>query len=465
DLDRLVNAPAAAGTTAASPKATHAADLPGGLFDGIGEETIPDVASSYRRAVSENYQAITTEEQLQKLVSELREHVADGGAISVDTETDRLDPMQAKLCGISLSCHPHQGVYIPVDSCEPGEHLAREPVLNALRPVLEDANVKKVGQNLKYDMLVFRRAGVELAGIGATGFDTIVASYLLDATRSSHKLDNLALAHLQHEMIPITDLIGTGRKQKSMAELTVEQVTTYAAEDADVALRLRDVFEPQLQEVGLSDLFRTLEMPLVEVLAELEFNGIHVDPDELDRQKKTVDARIFEMRQQILDAAEADFNPDSPKQLADVLFKQLGCRILRRGKTGPSTDSGVLQRIADEQPPPGSTVAALVLEYRMLTKLRNTYLESLKQAIHPETKRIHASFNQTVTQTGRLSSSDPNLQNIPIRTELGKQIRRAFVAAPGHVLMAADYSQVELRMLAHLSQDESLLAAFDQDLD
>jgi DNA polymerase-1 len=232
-----------------------------------------------------------------------------------------------------------------------------------------------------------------------------------------------------------------------------------------VVVRLYELFAPQLKALGLADLFKTLEMPLVEVLAELEYNGIVVDPDELDRQRESMDRRIADLRRQIIDTAGADFNPDSPKQLAEVLFKQLGCKVVKRRKTGPSTDSEVLNRIANEQEPPGSIVAQTVLTYRQLTKLRGTYLEALKGAIWPGTGRVHASFNQTGAATGRLSSNDPNLQNIPIRTEEGRAIRKAFVAPQGLVLLGADYSQIELRILAHLSGDRALIEAFNNDLD
>jgi DNA polymerase-1 len=469
--------PASAAAPPTSSRRTKTAaidDDPTGLFASLdpaassaaADAITPAATSSqYAHADPAHYTAITTQAALTDLIAALHAHAAAGGAISVDTETDRVDPMQAQLCGVSLSWQPQQGVYIPVRSCEAASHLDESQVIAALKPLLEDPAVRKIGQNIKFDMLVLRRAGVNLAGVGQTGFDTMIASYLIDATRSSHKLDNLALAHLNHEMIPISDLIGSGKKQGSMIDLAFDRITVYAGEDADVALRLSSIFEPLLRAMGLADLFRDLEMPLVEVLAELEFNGILCDPDELDRQARVIDQRIDQLHDEILKTAGVTFNPDSPKQLADVLFKTLGCTVVKRLKTGPSTDSEVLARIADDQPPPGSIVAALILEYRQLTKLRGTYLQSLKDAINPHTRRIHASFNQTVTATGRLSSSDPNLQNIPIRTEIGRQIRKAFKAAPGHVLLSADYSQIELRLLAHLAQDPALMDAFARDLD
>ncbi|MBI1371311.1 MAG: DNA polymerase I [Phycisphaera sp.] len=434
--------------------------IPGGLFAHL-DESIPETPK-YAKADHDNYTMIATAKQLDDLVKTIRKHAESGGNIAVDTETDQLNPMLAKLAGISMAWKTGEGVYVPIRSSTPDAHLDEAAVLAKLGPVLEDESIKKTGHNLKYDTIVLRNAGITLRGVD---FDSIVASYLIDATRSSHSLDNLALALLEHETISIKEIIGSGKHQRSMASVPAESVVAYASEDADIALRFRELFEPKLKLMGLRELFDTLEMPLVAVLAELEFNGIAVDPAVLDEQKKLMDVRIGELHDEILAAAGSEFNPDSPKQLAEVLFTKLKCKSYKRGKTGPSTDSEVLAKIADEQDPPGATVAALVLEYRMLTKLRGTYLESLKDAINPRTGRIHASFNQVVTATGRLSSSDPNLQNIPIRTEIGRQIRKAFVAPPGHVLLGADYSQIELRLLAHLSGDKALTKAFESDMD
>ncbi len=410
------------------------------------------------------YALITTGQELDAFVKEVR--VA--GRVAVDTETDSVLPMRAVLCGVSLSIAPRTGVYIPTRSPEPGRHLGTDAVIERLRPVLEDPSIDKIGQNLKYDFNVLRRHGLRLAGLS---FDTMIASYVLDAARSSHKLDVLALAFLGHTCIPLTSLIGTGRVQKGFDEVPLDRAVDYAAQDADIALRLEAVLAPQLAASGLRKLFDEVEMPLVEVLAELEFNGIRIDPAELDRQRDRLARRIDELRRAIGDAAPHPFNPDSPKQLARALYNRpdqdppgLGLRATKRGKTGPSTDQEVLERLAGD-PAIESRVPRLVVEYRQLTKLVNTYLVALKDAIHPETGRVHASFNQTVAATGRLSSSDPNLQNIPIRTEVGREIRRAFVAAPGNVLISADYSQIELRLLAHLAADARLIEAFQHGAD
>jgi DNA polymerase-1 len=299
----------------------------------------------------------------------------------------------------------------------------------------------------------------------------MIASYVIDSARSSHRLDALSLAHLEHTCTPLTDLIGKGRAQKRFDQVPLEQAVPYAAEDADVTLRLRGVFEPQLRDLGLRKLFDEIEMPLVDVLAELEWNGIHVDPEELDRQREALAKRIEMLRREIQDECPHSFNPDSPRQLAAVLFNKpdqeppgLGLKPLKRGKQGPSTDQEVLEKLAGD-PDIDTPVPSLVIELRQLTKLVSTYLVALKDAINPDTGRVHASFNQTVAATGRLSSSDPNLQNIPIRTDVGREIRRAFRAEPGNVLITADYSQVELRLLADLAEDPALIDAFHRDLD
>jgi len=414
-----------------------------------------------------DYRCIATRAELDELVTRLGE--ADRFAI--DTETTSLRAMEADICGVSVSVEPGTGVYVPVRAPEGEPTLDAETVLEALRPLLEEPGVPKLGHNLKYDLLVLRRAGVELRGFSnPRSCDSMVASYLLDASRSSHSLDALALALLNHTTLSIKDLIGSGKKQKRFDEVPLEQAVPYAAEDADVSLRLCAQMERELDGMGLSELEHALELPLVPVLAEMQWNGIRVDPEELDRQNQRLGERIGELRARIRDeameSAGRSFDPDSPRQLAGILFNKpesgepgLGIRPQKRGKTGPSTDAEVLQKLADD-PAVDSPIPALILEYRQLTKLVNTYLVALRDEINPETGRIHASFNQTVAATGRLSSSEPNLQNIPIRTDIGREIRRAFVAPEGRVLISADYSQIELRLLAHLSGDPALTEAF-----
>ncbi len=448
DLQRLV-----ASSGGALAKAEPAVGFDEQLF-GAPSAAAPSTPSG-------QYESITTTQQLDSLLKRAEK----AGVFAIDTETDSLSTRSANLCGVSISIEPGTGVYIPTRSPEPHKHLDTETVVKHLRPLLEDASVKKIGHNLKFDMNILRRHGIRLAG---ASFDTMIASYVIDASRSSHKMDVLALALLDYVCTPITDLIGSGKKQRTFDTVPLEQAVPYAAEDADITLRLHNVLAPKLEAMNLQALFDDLEMPLVEVLAELEWNGIRIDPDELDRQREHLVERIDELRQQISDAAPHPFNPDSPKQVAVALFNKagsdppgLGLKVIKRGKTGPSTDQEVLEKLSAD-PDVESDVPQLIVAYRQLTKLVNTYLVALKEAISPETGRVHASFNQTVAATGRLSSSNPNLQNIPIRTEVGREIRRAFVAAPGNVLVSADYSQIELRLLAHLSEDETLIAAFER---
>ncbi|NNF43021.1 MAG: DNA polymerase I [Phycisphaerales bacterium] len=445
---------------AADPRPPKDAILSGGLFAGS------EAAVALRPPPTETYEAIRDVAALSALV----ETVAAAGVCALDVETDGLFAMRAGLCGISLATEAGSAAYIPIRSPEPDSHLDQETVLRTLRPVLEDASVTKVGHNLKFDLNILRRHGVTVQG---PLFDTMIASYVIDATRSSHKLDVLALSLLGRTCIPLDELIGRrGSAQLGFDEVPLAQAVPYAAEDADIVLRLRDIFTPVLAEMGLTTLFETVEIPLVRALAELEYNGIIVDPAELDRQRETLATRIDELRRKIAGSTPSPFNPDSPKQLAAVLFNApedeetpgLGLKVVKRGKTGPSTDQEVLEKLAGD-PDIDSPVPGLLIEYRQLTKLVNTYLVALKEAINPETGRVHASFNQTVAATGRLSSSDPNLQNIPVRTDVGREIRRAFVAPPGHQLITADYSQIELRLLAHLAEDPALIEAFREGAD
>jgi len=428
--------------------------LAGGLFDEIDPPA----------AAQGDYRVVRTKKDLKETLAGLRK----AELIAVDTETTGLRPMESELCGVSLSGEAGSGVYVPLRSPEPSEHLSHDEAIGLLRPFLEDETVKKVGHNLKFDILVLRRAGVELRGVIA---DTMITSYVVDAARSGHGMDALALALLGRTCVPISDLIGTGKKQKRFDEVPLELAGPYAAEDADVSLQLHHVLSAQAKEMGLASLLDDVELPLVDVLAQLEWNGVKVDAGELDRQAERLNARIAELRDEIYEASPREFNPDSPKQLAGILFHSpdhedpgLGLKPIKKNKTGPSTDIEVLEKLSRD-PLVETPVPALIVEYRQLTKLVGTYLVALKEAINAETGRIHASFNQTVAATGRLSSSDPNLQNIPIRTEIGREIRKAFVAPEGRVLITADYSQIELRLLAHLSKDENLIRAFNEGQD
>lgn len=398
---------------------------------------------------------VDTPEALATVVGELRE----AESLSIDTETAHaqtefaLLPRHAELVGISLCAESAGPYYVPVRGPEGSRCLPIETVIEALRPVVESPKIKKVGQNLKFDMTVLATCGLELAGIE---FDTLVASYLLDAGAREHNLDELAKRHLNHKTIKITDLIGKGKNQKRMDDVPVAEVAQYAGEDAWLPLRLRPVLENRLRAESLDRLFFDVEMPLVEVLAAMEYRGIRVDVARLNELGETYRQRMKRLEDEIYALAGEPFNIASPKQLAEVLFDRLKLPVVKRTKTGPSTDAEVLTTLALRHELP-----AKIVQYRQYAKLLGTYIDALPRLVHPETGRIHASFHQAVTATGRLSSSDPNLQNIPIRTHEGREIRSAFVAGEeGWLLLCADYSQIELRMLAHFSQDEQLLEAF-----
>ena len=376
---------------------------------------------------------------------------------SLDLETTGKNPIGADLVGIALSADPGIGYYIPVGHRE-GVQLAVDYVLSRLQPWLERDDARKIGHNLKYDIAVLRSLGYRVSGVY---FDTMVAAYLLNPAQRGLGLKDQAAARFRVEMTPISALIGTGRDQRTMAEVSIAQAAAYAAADADMTLRLRRDLEPELRAQELFDLFRTVEMPLVSVLAEMEYEGVDLDVEflrsmsgELQQQFQLIEQRIFEL-------VGHPFNINSPRQLETVLFRERALPPGRRTSTGYSTDAEVLEALRGKDP-----VVDLVLEYRQLTKLRSTYVEGLPALLNSRTRRLHTSFNQTIAATGRLSSSEPNLQNIPVRTEIGHKVRRAFISGtPGWVLLAADYSQIELRIVAHLAHDPMLMQAFVENLD
>lgn len=375
-------------------------------------------------------------------------------AFSIDLETTSRDPMLASIVGVALSWEDHEAFYIPVGHTgkEAGPQLKTEEVLEVLRPLLESEKPTKVGQNIKYEWIVLRRHGISLRGIG---FDTMVAAYLLDPGTQSHSLERIAAEHLGESMISYEDVTGKGKNQVGFEEVDIPRAAEYACEDAEITWRLMPVLRKKLRETNLEGLYESLELPLIEVLAKMEHRGILVDAQKLVKLSEEFDGMLAREAEQIYDLAKEEFNIQSPKQLSYILFEKLGLRVVKRTKTGPSTDVSVLEELALEHP-----IAEHILQHRSLAKLKGTYTDALTRLIHPETGRIHTSFNQTVTATGRLSSSDPNLQNIPIRSEEGRKIREAFVPAPGHWLLSADYSQIELRILAHYSGDVHLCEAF-----
>ena len=401
-----------------------------------------------------DYQAVDTEPALRELAAEL----ARQQRISVDLETTSTSPMTARIVGLSFAWKEQAARYVPVAGPVGSRLLPLATVIQHLRPVLESARPAKIGQNIKYDYIVLRNAGVRMRGIG---FDSMVAAYLLDPERRRYNLDDLALGYLGIKKIPITDLIGEGRKQTSMDVVEVRKVAEYSCEDADTALRLFGVLSPELEKLGLADLARDLEFPLIEVLAEMEYAGVKLDANALADISEQLSKTIGHLAAEIHEESGEEFNIDSPKQLAGVLFDKMKMPTSRKTKTGFSTDADVLGELAYRFP-----LAAKVARYRALKKLKGTYSDALPKMINPATGRVHTSFNQTMTATGRLSSSDPNLQNIPVRSDEGREIRRAFVAsAPDRVLLSADYSQIELRIVAHLSGDPALRDAFVSDLD
>jgi DNA polymerase-1 len=423
--------------------------------DQPAEKTAPPepAPKKIEASAKSDYSAVSSLEELQKLAKQL----ARAKRLAVDTETTSTHPMWAELVGISLCWQADRAVYLPIKAPLGAATLPIEQVRKAIGPVLADPAVEKIGQNLKYDLIVLAEAGMELAG---PMFDTMIAAHVLDSSRDTYRLDALAHEFLGRGKTPIEDLIGRGRTRTTMDAVPLEQVTPYACQDADLAWQLADVLRVKLHDEGLDDLFSRLEMPLMPVLAEMERTGILVDAAVLKKMETVLAAQADRLRERILALAGKQFNVDSPRQLAEVLFGDLKLPALRRTATGPSTDSKVLEQLAALHELPAD-----VLDYRKLTKLISTYLTALAQCIHPRTHRVHTSFHQAATTTGRLSSSDPNLQNIPIRTDQGRQIRSAFVAQEGWRLLSADYSQVELRVLAHLCGDKTLTEAFRRDQD
>lgn len=395
--------------------------------------------------------AVTTEQQLTSLVSEL----SRAPRIVVDVETTSPDAMKADLVGLAFAARAGQAFYVPVGhflAAGAEDQLPMELVVECLRPVLENPKITKAAHNGKYDLTVLARHSARVEGLN---FDTMIAAWLAEPSGRGYGLKDLAWSKLGLEMTPITDLIGKGRDQITMAQVSIADATAYAGADADATYRLVEVLEKDLRQREQWDLFRKVEMPLVEVLTEMEMAGVALDTDELMQISRTMHQRIVALEREIHDLAGHPFNVSSTQQLGVVLFEELGLPVKAKTKTGYSTRASVLEELRDLHP-----VVDLILEHRQLTKLKSTYVDALPLLLNRETGRVHTSYNQTGTVTGRISSSDPNLQNIPIRTDLGRHVRSAFVAREGSVLLGADYSQVELRILAHICHDPNLLAAF-----
>jgi DNA polymerase-1 len=422
-----------------------------------GEATASDRPGSGPTTPPAHYESILTAEAFAAWLDRLQR----SDLIAFDTETTSLDPLEAELVGVSFAVTAGEAAYVPLAHDYPGapQQLARAEVLAQLQPLLEDPARPKVGQNLKYDLSVLARYGIRCAGLR---FDTMLESYVLNSTFARHDMDTLALEYLTYKTLLYEEVAGKGATQKTFNGVDIELATRYAAEDADITLRLHQTLWPRLTATGrLTQVFETIEMPLVPILARMEQHGVLIDAAMLQRQSEDLSRRMQELEQQIYGLAGGAFNLGSPKQIQAILFDKLGLPVVEKTPKGqPSTAESALQELAADYPLPG-----LILEHRALSKLKSTYTDRLPEQIHPRTGRLHTSYHQAVAATGRLSSSNPNLQNIPIRTEFGRRIRQAFIAPPGHRLLAADYSQIELRILAHLSRDAGLLAAFTQGVD
>lgn len=404
-----------------------------------------------------SYLTVGSLEQLENLINEwviLKE-------IAVDTETTSLNPLVAKLVGVSISPKAGRAYYIPLGHAQDSQlNLPRDPALKLLGRVLENTAVQKAGQNIKYDYEVLRRAGINVNPIS---FDTMVASYVIDPSSRQHSLGYMALKYFDHRMQPITELIGSGKNQRTFDSVPVADATYYSCEDADYTLRLRGVLAPKLDEYGLNSLYYDIELPLIKVLASMEREGVRIDVQFLSQLSEQMKIKGDELAGRIYGIAGMPFNINSTQQLSHILFEKL--RLPTKGKTakktGFSTDVSVLEELSRIHEFP-----RLILQYRQIQKLTSTYVDSLPRLVNPDTGRVHTSFNQTIAATGRLSSTDPNLQNVPIRTEEGKEIRKAFVPRDqDHILLAVDYSQIELRILAHYSNDSGLIGAFERNED
>lgn len=444
-------------------------------FHSFAKEAAGAVAT-IRATDSAKYRAVETVAEVERVVQEARK----AKIIAIDTETvidpgspSKVDPLRSRLVSVSIAVAPGEAYYFPFRHTDAESHqgdllgssdavassVKNLPSLDSnemkpLRELLADETVPKTLQNAKYDVLVLRNEGIELRGVT---FDTMIASYVLDPGRRSHSLDMLALEFLDHTMMSYSDVCGKGKAEITFDRVSIDTARDYSCEDVDMTLRMRQHFEPQLESYELIRLFNEVEIPLISVLAEMEWNGIAIDGERFATLKARFQREREQVQLEIYKEAGEEFNIGSNVQLREILFNRLNLPVLKKTATGPSTDASVLQELAEE----GHQLPSLLMEYRELAKLENTYLDALPRLVNPRDGRLHTSFNQTVASTGRLSSSDPNLQNIPIRRELGRDIRRGFVPRAGWKLLAADYSQIELRLLAHLSHDRNFVEAFN----
>jgi DNA polymerase-1 len=425
------------------------------LFQELEFKTLVREFAEKQDPGKKDYQMITDTLQLEQLVQTL----ASADLFAIDTETTAIDPMAADLVGISVSCKPDTGFYIPLGHTDGTPQIGKPEVLRILGPVLVDPDRPKAGQNIKYDMIVLARYGMPLKGVV---FDSMIASYLLNPTRRGHGLDQIAMDLFGYKMVSYEEVTGKGKDQIGFQDVPAKDAVFYAAEDADLTFMAYERLSGQLKDQELSELMATIEVPLLPVLADMEMTGFRVDRTALARLSETFATEMSQLEQEIYDLAGETFNINSSQQLGVILFEKLGLTSVKktRKKTGYSTDVEVLTKLAGVHPLPEK-----LLRYRTLGKLKSTYADALAELIHADTGRIHTSFNQTITATGRLSSSNPNLQNIPIRKPEGRKIRETFIPADGCTLVSADYSQIELRILAHCAEDDILIQAFQDDED
>ncbi len=411
-----------------------------------------------RSTSTENKEYITIKSP--KELEEAIEAIKNARAVSVDTETTALSPMDAELVGISLSVREHAGWYLPIvqKSLFSADIMDASEALSRIKPILEDEKIIKIGQNIKYDIIVLRSAGIELRG---TAFDTMIASYLLNPGERNHNMDDMAKRHLGYTTITYGDLVGKGKKAVAITDVPLERLAEYAIEDADITFRLYNFFRPKIEsDAEIKRLFSTVEMPLVEVLAKMEWHGVKIDISHFHMLSEENASLLAKAESEIYRIAGGPFNINSTKELSDFLFNRLKLKPVKKTKTGFSTDISVLEELKGRH-----EIIDHLIEYRTLIKLKSTYIDALPKLVSPKTGRIHTSYNQTIVATGRLSSSSPNLQNIPVREEMGRRIREGFVPENGYIFMSADYSQIELRLAAHLSNDERMIRAFKEGLD
>jgi DNA polymerase-1 len=432
------------------------------LFQELEFRALWEQFTTRKDVTHDDYHLLFSRDELESLIRKIKK----AKMVSVDTETTSEDPLKAELVGISFSLEPHQAYYLPLGHRYLGAPVQLElrAALDMLRPVLEDAHIKKIGQNIKYDALIFRNYQIDLQGLD---FDTMIASYVINPGLRQHNLDYLAQHYLHHKMIPFEEMVGKGKNQRTFDQVDVEQAKVYSCEDADMTLQLRAILEEQLKKDLNQDLFYDLEMKLIPVLMDMEAAGIKIDVKFFQEMSKRFAKQLKEIESQVYAEAGMEFNINSPQQVGVVLFEKLQLPLQKKTlKTKTySTDVKVLKQLASDSGGVPHPMPKLLLRYRTLTKLKSTYLDALIKIIHPRTGRVHTSFNQTVTATGRLSSSNPNLQNIPIRGEEGREIRKGFIAENGCLLLSSDYSQIELRVFAHYSNDKGMIRAFENELD